>query len=125
IYRIHLISSVLHVQSKAMECLASLNNHGNSLATTNASRSNSILALSALQLMGQVGHDSRSRGTQGVSESNSTSVQVGLAAVQAKDFLHSQVLGSKGLVDLNQIHVLQSQTSLLECTLDSGHWSNA
>lgn len=55
-----------------------------------------------------------------MTQSNGTTVQVGLGTVQSKNLLNRQVLGSKGLVDLDQVHILQVQASLLEGALNGG-----
>lgn len=58
--------------------LASLDDDGDTLTTTDAGRADGVLALGALELMGQVGHDTGAGGTERVSESNGTTVQVSL-----------------------------------------------
>lgn len=104
--------------------LASLDDDGDTLTTTDTGRADGVLALGALELMGQVGHNTGARGTERVSESNGTTVQVGLGAVQSENLLNSQVLGSKGLVDLDKVHILEGQTGLLEGTLDGRNWAD-
>ena len=68
----------------------------------------------ALQLVQQVGRDPRPRGSQRMCQRDRSSVDVHLLAVQAELLLDRHVLRSEGLVDLDQVHVVQREAGLLQ-----------
>lgn len=81
--------------------LNSLDEQSNALATTDACGSHGPLKVPALQLVNQMSSDSRSRRSQGMTQCNSTSVDIQLVHVQFQGIRTSQSLNTKGLVDLN------------------------
>lgn len=92
--------------------LKALDDHSGGSATAVADGSTTLLAL--LQQVGEGDEDAGARGTDGVTETNSTSSNVDLLGVQAQELVVGKGNDREGLVELEKINVLNLQVSLLE-----------
>src|SRR6266480_2113160 len=84
------------------------------LAPTDAERREPVALLSLAQLVGERQGESRTRRAERMAERDRTAVHVRLLAVEAEVLLHREVLRREGLVDLDEIHVLDFEARALE-----------
>lgn len=106
----------------AMIGLKALDDHGGGSTTTIADGSTTLLAL--LQQVGEGDEDAGTRGTDGVTETDSTSSNVDLLGVQAQELVVGKGNDREGLVELEKINVLNLQVSLLEGLGEGSSGSN-
>lgn len=86
-----------------MSLVDALDEQGDSLTTSNASRANTKLSLPPSELVDKVSSDSWARCTKRMAKGNSTSIDVELAHVKTQLLGTSQSLGTKCLIDLKRI----------------------
>jgi hypothetical protein len=73
----------------------------------------------------EVRGDARAGGAEGVTEGDGAAVDVGLGAVEAELLLHREVLRREGLVDLDEVHLVEVHPRALEALLDRRHGADA
>ena len=71
-----------------------------------------------------MGGDSGTGGAEWVTEGDGATADVGLVVVQAELLLDGQELGSEGLIDLAQVHLVQAQAGGGKGLVDGGDRAN-
>ena len=84
-----------------------LDDHRDALAAADAGGAEPVAAAAAAELMQQVQGDAGAAGAERVAERDGAAVHVGPLAVEAQLLLDRQVLRREGLVDLDQVHVVE------------------
>ncbi len=106
--------------------LALLEDGSNALAAADAQSSQTLLGVVALLHLVQQGDDDTGAGSaDGVTQSDGAAVDVDLAHIKVQLTSHSDGLSGKGLVGLDQIHILDLQAGLLHSLTGSGHRTHA
>jgi hypothetical protein len=88
--------------------------HGDALAAADAGGAETVAGVATAQLMDEVSGDAVAGGSEGVAQGDGAAVDVGLVAVEAEGALDGNILGREGLVDLNEVHLLEGEASALE-----------
>src|SRR3989304_896663 len=91
-----------------------LEGHGHGATTTEAEGGEAVAAPAPPQLGGRGGHDARAAGADGVSQGDRAAVDVHLRPVEAELAAVGQHLGGEGLVDLDEVEVLDGHRRALE-----------
>lgn len=97
-----------------MTFLNTLKHNGNTLSTTNASATKSPLLVQADKVVRQVTSDTSTRCTEWVTNSDSSTEQVGLVVGELELLGDSEPLTSKGLVDVDEVHLANALAGTLE-----------
>ena len=79
----------------------SLQQHSNTLTTTNACGPNGVVHVPPSHLMDEVSSDPGPRSSQGVAQCYSSSINIGPLTIQSQLFLNREKLGSKGFIHLH------------------------
>ena len=93
----------------AITLLTPFQDDGNTLATANASRANSVLALRSLQFVDKVCGYTGTTSSEGMAEGNGTAAHVCLGPVETDLLFDREKLDGKGFVDLDDVHVFQGE----------------
>src|SRR5271165_7447675 len=91
-----------------------LDDHRNALPAADARGRDSIFCFAAAQLVHQRNDQPRSRCAQRMPERNRTAIHIDLVAIQTQLLLNREILRGEGLVHLDEIDVVELQTSLLQ-----------
>src|SRR3990172_11741206 len=91
-----------------------LEGHGHGATTTEAEGGEAMTASARGEFVEQGGHDARAAGADGVSQGDRAAVDVHLRPVEAELAAVGQHLGGEGLVDLDEVKVLDGHRRALE-----------
>src|SRR6266851_1785160 len=97
--------------------------HGNGASTTQAERCQAPAASTAAQLIDERDENTRTAGADGMAEGDSAAVNVHAGPVPVKFFTVRQSLRGKGLIDLDQVKIVDLQTSTLQQAIDGARGS--
>src|SRR5690349_24856372 len=109
----------------AVEGARAFEDGGDALAAADALRGQRIALAFALQQRGRLAGDARASGTERMTERDGAAVEIGLAFVDAELAHAGDGLGREGLVDLDDIDILDGEAGTLQRLLRRRHGADA
>src|SRR5207247_3738749 len=102
-----------------------LHDHGDSLPAPNARRCQAVALLTAPQFVQDGEHQARTRRGEWMAQRDRATIDIQLLSVDPELLDHGEDLPSDGLVDLDQIDVVELHSRLLEGDLRRRHRTDA